>query len=85
MHRLNLQNEWLGLMLEVFCSSCSGAVVAGQEAGPEMGQSSCSHPEHLEEVEGEIWKEHILYLMFSYSFFMVLIVVVSSLHLISLQ
>lgn len=42
------------LMLEMFLSSCSSAIVAGQEAGPEMGKSSWGHPEHMEEVEGEI-------------------------------
>lgn len=72
MHRLNLQNEWLGQMLNVFYASCSGAVLAGQEADPEMEQSSFSHPEHLEEVEGEIWKEHISHLMFSCSCFSLL-------------
>lgn len=38
----------------VFYVSCSGAVLAGEEAAPEVEQSSCSHPEHLEDVEGEI-------------------------------
>lgn len=33
--------------------SCSGAVMAHQEEGPQMGQSSCRHPEHMEEVEGK--------------------------------
>lgn len=37
-----------------FFSACSSAVLAGQKAGPEMEESSCSHPEHLEEVEGEL-------------------------------
>lgn len=55
----NLQNAWLGLMLIVCFSACSGAVLACQEAGPEMEQSSGSHPKHLEEVEGEIWRHFI--------------------------
>ena len=54
MRRLNLRNRRLGQMLNVFCVSCSGAVLAGQEEGPEIEQSSCTHPEILEEVEGEI-------------------------------
>lgn len=29
--------------------------MAHQEEGPEVGQSSCCHPEHLEEVEGKIF------------------------------
>lgn len=41
-------------MSEMSLSSCSGAIVAGQEAGPEMGKSRWGHPEHMEEVEGEI-------------------------------
>lgn len=53
MHRLNLQKGAAWLDVEVFYASCSGAVLAGQEAGPEMEQSSSSHPEHLEKVEGE--------------------------------
>ncbi len=46
-------------LLNVFYVSCSDAVLAGPEAGPEMEQCSCSHPEHLEEAEGEIQKEDI--------------------------
>lgn len=33
----------------------SRAVMAHQEEGPEVGQSSCCHPEHLEEVEGKMF------------------------------
>lgn len=29
--------------------------MAHQEEGPQMGQSSCCHPEHMEEVEGKIF------------------------------
>lgn len=42
------------LTLGMFLSSCSGAIMAGQEAGPEVGKSGWRHPEHMEEVEGEI-------------------------------
>lgn len=44
-----------------FYASCSGAVLAGQEAGAQMEHSSFNHPEHLEEVEGEIWKEYMFF------------------------
>lgn len=54
----------------MFSAACSGAVLAGQEAGPEVEQSSCCHPEHLEEVEGEIWKERVLRFTFPSSLFM---------------
>jgi len=70
-------SEWKDINLclhnakNVFYASPSGAVVAGQEVGPETQQRSCSHPEHLEEVEGEIFEEQISSLMFSFSFFMV--------------
>ena len=53
-------------MMKCFSASCSGAVLAGQEAGPQMEQSSFSHSEHLEEVEGETY--HIL----SYVFLLIL-------------
>lgn len=39
-------------MINFFCAACSGTFLACQEEDPEMGQSSISHPEHLEEVEG---------------------------------
>lgn len=48
----------------MFYAACSGAVLAGQETSPEMEQSSCSHPEHLEEVEGETRKAHLTYQVF---------------------
>lgn len=55
----NLQNARLVLMLNVCYASCSCAVLARQEAGQEMEQSSDSHPKHLEEVDGEIWRHFI--------------------------
>lgn len=70
MQSLHLQNEWRGQMLNVSRASRSGAVVAPQEAAPEMQQSSCSHPDRLEEEEGEICKENIMCLMSSCLFFM---------------
>lgn len=39
----------------IFFFFFSRAVMAHQEEGPEVGQSSCCHPEHLEEVEGKIF------------------------------
>ena len=49
---IRMSDDWM-----FHCIFFSGAVLAGQEAGPEVEQSSCSHPEHMEEVEGEICKE----------------------------
>lgn len=51
-------NEMKGL--KCFYVSCSGEVLAGQEEGPEVEQSSCCHPERLEGVEGEIWKHAVI-------------------------
>lgn len=45
----------------IVSASCSRAVLAGQEGGPQMEQSSFTHPGNLEEVEGEI--------LFSWSLF----------------
>lgn len=44
---------WLYHYLIASPSSCSGAVMAGQESGPEVAQGSHSPPEVLEEMEGE--------------------------------
>lgn len=33
--------------------------MAHQEEGPEVGRSSCCHPEHLEEVAGKIFLKKI--------------------------
>lgn len=64
MSSTNCAQIWLnGLFrcLNVFYAACSGEVLVGQEGGPEMEQSSYSHPGQLEEVEGEFFR---LYIMF---------------------